>query len=285
LQKIFMMVGPPRCGKGTITRVVENLLGVQNVCSPNLIDFAKPFGLEQTMGTRLAIVPEVAFPPKDTPQIVAVLKAISGGDMVTIDRKHIKNITVRLRMKILLVTNNFVALPDNSKALPSRIIPIRFTKSFLGKEDLALGKRLLTEQSAILNWAMDGFRQLVTQGGQFTLPDSSLELMEQLQAESAPLQSFIQEACALDPRKGVYKLSMYERYKTWKKDHDSESPLLSTGDFNRELQTAASQLTSKRASNREYEQGGYSIVPTPFDGKIEAKRPEAWVGIYCRGDQ
>ena len=82
----------------------------------------------------------------------------------------------------------------------------------LGQGRPCVGQAADDEQSAILNWAMDGFRQLVSQGGQFTLPDSSLELMEQLQVESAPLQSFIQDACALDPRKGVYKVSLYEGY-------------------------------------------------------------------------
>lgn len=284
LQKIYMFVGPPRCGKGTIQKVLEKLLGQDNVCSPNLIDFAKPFGLEQTLGTRLAIVPEVAFPPRETTQIVGTLKAISGGDVITIDRKHIKNIPVRLKMKILLVTNNFVALPDNSKALPSRIVPLRFTNSFLGKEDLELGWKLGGELPAIVNWSLDGFRRLIENKGIFTLPDSSRELMEQLLTESAPLQSFLQDACGFDPRKGVYKQSLYEKYKSWSKDHDSDRGLLSVVDFARELQAAASHISLKRASSREAQQGTFMVIPTPFDGKVTVKRPETWVGIYCRED-
>jgi putative DNA primase/helicase len=230
----------------------------------------------------LAIVPEVAFPPRDTPQIVAALKAISGDDMVTVDRKYIKNIPVRLRMKIMLITNAFIALPDNSKALPSRIIPLRFTKSFLGREDTKLGKKLLAEQPAILNWSMDGLRTLVDQEGRFTLPESSLELMEQLQAESAPLQAFLQDSCILDPRKGVYKQSLYERYKVWAKANNPDRPFLEKGDFNRELMTAAPQLSTKRASNKERQQSTYTVVPTEFDARIEGPRPEVWVGLYCR---
>jgi P4 family phage/plasmid primase-like protien len=282
LQKIFMLIGPPRCGKGTITRTLESILGRQNVCSPNLIDFAKPFGLEQTLGTRLAIVPEVAFPPRDTQQIVATLKAISGGDLVTVDRKFIKNIPVRLPMKIMLVTNNFIALPDNSKALPSRVVPLRFTTSFLGKEDITLGRRLLDERSAILNWSLEGFCRLVQSGGQFTLPPSSREMMEQLHLESAPLQSFIQEQCILDPYKAVYKQSLYECYKSWMKSNDPDRPLLTKSDFKRELMSAASQVMPKRTSSRDLNQSTYTVVATVWDAKIEDRRPEAWVGIYCR---
>jgi putative DNA primase/helicase len=282
LQKIFMLVGPPRCGKGTIARVLEGLLGPQNVCSPNLVDFAKPFGLEQALGKRLAIVPEVSFPSRETHQIVATLKAISGGDLVTVDRKHIKNIPVRLPLKIMLATNNFVALPDNSKALPSRVIPLRFTESYLGKEDLTLKDKLAAERPAILNWSLEGLRQLHAQSGQFTLPQTSRDLMDQLQYESAPLQAFIQEVCGLDPRKGVYKQSLYEAYKKWHRDAKSDQPQLSTSDFNAQLMSAASQIVSKRPSNRDLKQSDYAVVPTDFDDQHSATRPEVWCGIFCR---
>ena len=134
---------------------------------------------------------------------------------MTVDRKFIKNIPVRLNLKIMLVTNNFVALPDNSKALPSRLIPLRFTKTFQDKEDLSLGAKLRLEQSGILNWSLEGFRSLYLADGRFTLPASSRELMDQLNFESAPLQAFIQDVCILDPRKAVYQHSLYKRYNDW----------------------------------------------------------------------
>lgn len=284
LQKICMFIGPPRCGKGTIQRVITKLLGQPNVCSPNLEDFASSFGLEQLLGTRLAIVPEAKFPTRDVPQIVGSLKAITGGDLVTVNRKHLKNIPVCLKTKLLLVSNNFIALPDNSKALPVRIVPLRFDASFVGKEDITLDVKLAGELPAILNWSLAGFRRLYHNGGKFTLPESSVEVMEQLLMESAPLQSYLQDACIFDPTKGVYKQSLYENYKKWSKGQDSDRPLLSVADFTRELMTAASQISLKRASNLDADQGTYKVISTPFDGKIAVKRPEVWVGIYCRSD-
>ncbi len=282
LQKIFMLFGPPRCGKGTIVRVLEGMLGRQNVCSPSLADFAKPFGLEQALGKRLAVVPEVAFPSKDAQQIVAALKAISGGDLVTVDRKFIKNIPVRLNMKIMLVTNNFVALPDNSKALPSRLIPLRFTKSFLNNEDTNLGNKLRSELPAILNWSLDGYRSLHAADGQFTLPASSRELMDQLMFSSAPLQAFIEEACILDLRKAVYKTSLYDRYKAWTKANDLEHKGLSKADFNTELMNTVPHLIERRPKSRDLSQTDYTVIATQFDDDIRGERPEVWVGLYCR---
>ncbi|MBA4159259.1 MAG: toprim domain-containing protein, partial [Gemmatimonadetes bacterium] len=39
-QKCFLLVGPPRSGKGTIARVLTGLLGSSNVCAPTLADLA-----------------------------------------------------------------------------------------------------------------------------------------------------------------------------------------------------------------------------------------------------
>ena len=54
-QKIFMLVGPKRSGKGTIARVLTALLGQANVASPTLNALTQTFGLQPLIGKRLAI--------------------------------------------------------------------------------------------------------------------------------------------------------------------------------------------------------------------------------------
>jgi putative DNA primase/helicase len=44
-QKILMMVGPKRSGRGTIARVLKALAGANNVVNPTLSTLARPFGL------------------------------------------------------------------------------------------------------------------------------------------------------------------------------------------------------------------------------------------------
>jgi len=45
LQKMFLVVGPRRSGKGTIARVLRAMLGVHNVAGPTLAGIATNFGL------------------------------------------------------------------------------------------------------------------------------------------------------------------------------------------------------------------------------------------------
>jgi putative DNA primase/helicase len=45
LQKLLMVVGPKRSGKGTIGRVLTGLLGVHNTAAPTLASLTTNFGL------------------------------------------------------------------------------------------------------------------------------------------------------------------------------------------------------------------------------------------------
>lgn len=279
LQKFFMLVGPTRCGKGTITTVLENLVGGERaVCGPGLKDFASPFGLEQAVGKRLALVPEIRLPRDNPTEIVANLKAITGGDAVTVNRKYIPNVSMRLTMKIIMSTNNFVALPDNSGALLARLLPLKFTKSFLGQEDTELANKLVPEYPGIFCWALEGLRKLWSAGGQFAVAKSTQDELDQLLRESAPLQTFIGECCEVNATKGVQAPALYAIYRQWFESENSEESPLTDGQFANELKSALPSVAKKRASApRQRERDGCQIVQTDDDNS--QGRPYLWLGI------
>ena len=55
-QKILMIVGPKRCGKGTVGRVLGRVIGEANVCGPTFSSLAGSFGLRPLLGKTLAII-------------------------------------------------------------------------------------------------------------------------------------------------------------------------------------------------------------------------------------
>ena len=55
-QKILMLLGPKRSGKGTVARVLRCLIGVENCCNPTLSSLATNFGLAPLVGKLAAIV-------------------------------------------------------------------------------------------------------------------------------------------------------------------------------------------------------------------------------------
>jgi putative DNA primase/helicase len=179
-QKVFLVVGPPRSGKGTIGRVIRRLVGADSVIAPTLAGLGTNFGLAPLIGKRVAIVSDARIGGRaDQSVIVERLLSISGEDALTIDRKYLPAWTGRLQTRFLILTNELLHLADASGALVSRLIVLILTESFLGREDQGLTDRLLRELPGILNWSIDGWRRLNARG-HFVRPPSALEAVQQL---------------------------------------------------------------------------------------------------------
>ena len=142
-QKIALLIGPPRSGRGTIARLMSALIGPENVAGPRLSALATNFGLEPLVGKPLATIGDARLSGRtDTGIIVEALLSISGEDTITIDRKHKAPWTGKLPTRLMLLSNELPRLPDQSGALASRFLVWRFTRSFLRNEDLGLDARL-----------------------------------------------------------------------------------------------------------------------------------------------
>jgi putative DNA primase/helicase len=55
-QKAFLIVGPPRSGKGTIAKVLKRLVGTDNAVNPTLTSLSTNFGIAPLIGKRIAII-------------------------------------------------------------------------------------------------------------------------------------------------------------------------------------------------------------------------------------
>jgi putative DNA primase/helicase len=143
-QKILMMVGPTRCGKGTIGRVLRAMIGEEDVAGPTLASLGTNFGLMALLGKSVGIISDARLSYRtDLAQVTERLLSISGEDVLTIDRKHKSHITVRLPVRFNILTNELPHLKDTSGALAGRMLMLRFTQSFYGREDTRLTTKLI----------------------------------------------------------------------------------------------------------------------------------------------
>src|SRR5262249_54965993 len=97
-QKILFLYGPTRTGKGTIARVLREMIGPANVCGPTLASLGTPFGLWPLLNKSVAIISDarISGSNKDQDTIVERLLSISGEDALTIDRKYLDLVTTKL---------------------------------------------------------------------------------------------------------------------------------------------------------------------------------------------
>lgn len=262
LEKIFLIVGPKRSGKGTIATVLTALVGEAHTAGPTLAGLATNFGMADLIGKTLAIVPDARMPRDGAGLIVERLLMISGRDRVTVDRKHRDAWNGRLPVQFLIMSNELPSLPDAAAAIAGRLIVLRMAESFYGREDSGLKDRLLAELPGIFLWALAGLDR-VTERGRFAEPESSAEAVELLQESTSPIGAFLAEKCVMEPEATVTVDALWEAWRLWCNASGRDQPGVKST-FGRLLFAAAPKV--KRGKLRSY--SGGPQVPTYFGVRL-----------------
>ncbi len=245
-QKGFIAVGPPRSGKGTIARVLTQLVGRGNIASPTLAGMGTNFGLWPLIGKSLAIISDARLSGRaDQVAVVERILSITGEDSITIDRKNLTPLTLRLPTRFMILTNELPRLSDASGAIVSRFIMVRTTRSWLGKEDRELTNRLLEELPGILLWAIQGWQQL-RQQGRFIQPDSSIDAMREMADLASPIGAFIRDVCVVGPAESATPSELFDAWRKWCESQGREKMVGTLATFSRDLLAAEPLLQKKR---------------------------------------
>jgi putative DNA primase/helicase len=236
-----MLVGPKRSGKGTIARVIRGLIGPPNIAGPTLSSLGMNFGLWPLLGKTVAMIQDARLSGRtDAAAVTERLLSISGEDALTIDRKNLSAVTARLTARFMLLTNELPKLGDSSGALPGRMILLRLTQSWYGREDTALTDRLLRELPGILLWAIAGWQRL-RERGHFLQPDAGKVMIDELADLASPVGAFVRDCCRVGPGCQIERSELFSAWKRWCEDEGRDHP----GDaatFGRNLRAAVPTL-------------------------------------------
>jgi putative DNA primase/helicase len=214
-QKMFLLVGPKRSGKGTIARVLTGLLGAHNTTAPTLAGLTQNFGLQALIGKPLAVISDARLGSRSDNMIaVERLLSISGEDTITVDRKYRDPWTGRLPTRFMILTNELPRFSDSSGALASRFVMSILSRSFYGCENPALTGELLEEAPGIFNWALEGLDRL-RERGYFLTPGSAQEAQRHLEDLASPVGAFVRDRCRVGPDLIVDKDDLWAVWKEW----------------------------------------------------------------------
>lgn len=223
LQKILLLVGPPRAGKGTIARILTELVGRGHVASPTLAALSTNFGLQPLIGKPLGIVADARMAGRDTHVIVERLLSISGEDSLTIDRKYRDAWTGRLPTRLMVMSNELPNFGDASGAIATRFIALSLEQSWLGREDTGLERKLRTELPGILSWALDGLDQLGA-NGRFTEPPDAGETLVAMIDSASPMSAFVRECCQVGAGEQVPVAQLFAAWRGWCLENGRDRP-------------------------------------------------------------
>lgn len=259
--RLAALIGPPRSGKGTIARVLTAMIGQHAVCGLNLAHLGGTFGLEPLIGKLLAVCGDVRWNTRTIGDAVPVLLEILGEDMPTVNRKNRAAWTGKLGTRIMLMSNETPTFSDRSGALAKKMIVVKLTHSFLGREDTALTEKLIGELPGILNWALGGLERL-TGRGSFTVPESGAQEAESMRRLSDPIGTFLEDWCYVGAEQAVSLDHLFIKYQGWCESEGRKHDWTTKEVFARDLRSKVPGLLVERV-------------------RVEGKRVRMLTGVGC----
>lgn len=218
MQKMLLLIGPTRSGKGTIARTLTKLVGPGNVGAPTLNSLGANFGLATLIDKPLAVIADARLGNTPSHTVVERLLSITGEDMQTVDRKYRDPWNGKLPIRFVMLSNELPKFRDSSGAIANRMLILQMTRSFLDEEDTDLGDKLAAELPGILLWSLAGLDRL-NKTGRFTVPKSAKDATRLMFDLASPASAFVRERCKRGPELWATKDELYDAWKRWAEDN------------------------------------------------------------------
>ena len=217
-QRFLILDGMPNGGKGTLVRIIQALVGVENTCQLRTECLHERFETYRYRGKTLLIGPDV---PGDFlgRKGAGMLKVLVGGDPISAEGKGLNGDFQMFGTFNVVVTCNArlrIRLVDDAGAWRRRLLVVRYERPPAAKRLLDFHETLLREEGAgILRWALAGFVRLQEEfaaQGDFVLSAAQRERVESLLAESDSLRLFARERLRRDDHGNVTTAEFQQAY-------------------------------------------------------------------------
>jgi len=224
IHKAFIFLGKGSNGKSVLAKVIRQLLGIEQVSSVGLKNLQQKFGLQEFPNKLANISSENEFSEEFTTEN---FKLVTGGDSISVEKKHQDSNTVTLFIKLIILLNKMMDCKDTSDGFIRRLVIIPFNQKYVelreGEQrneeveymDLELEHKLLNELPGIFNFAMEGLTRLRQNGFKLTaskMCDDALDTY--VRSQNPVIDYFNQKVIRCDKHK-MLRSSVYEHFLSW----------------------------------------------------------------------
>jgi P4 family phage/plasmid primase-like protien len=196
-QRFLILDGTAGGGKGSLVRIVQELVGLQSCIQLRTSQLESRFESFRYLGKTLLTGPDV---PGDfmNQKGASVVKALVGGDPLTGEGKGLNgDFQMYGTFNIIMTCNSRlrIRLEEDTNAWRRRLLIVRYERPPTTKRIPDFDKVLLREEGpGILCWAIEGFVKLqaeLAERGDFKLTPAQQERIDSLLQESDSLRMFV----------------------------------------------------------------------------------------------
>lgn len=213
LRKAFILTGEKQNGKSTYLKLINLLLGRENVTSLDLAELGQRFKPAELFGKLANIGDDIGDDFISNP---AIFKKVVSGDPVNVERKGENPFDLKNYSKFLFSANSIPRIKDKSGAVISRLVIIPFNARFT-KEDPDFDPYIiykLTSENAmeyLINIGLEGLKRVLG-AYSFTESESVEKALAEYEENNNPILLFFKE---LDRSEIIHKSTrdIYSRYR------------------------------------------------------------------------
>ena len=202
-QKIFLYIGPPASGKTQLINLIAGLLK-GGVSSVPLQQFKDRFGLQALIGKRVNTLFDISEEEINDP---SVIKAVSGNDSITIDRKFKESVTYEkgLPVKTIGAGNVLPKIRDESQAMARRLNITKVNNDFSDNPIENLSGKLLEDKEGmewLINSGITKYHEMREENRGFSLDFTPQEMQLEYLKLSDPCRYAMERlyVCSNDER-------------------------------------------------------------------------------------
>ena len=131
-QKFLFFFGPGGSGKGSIVQMIEAILGQSNCAGVEYKGLDSPYKVSEFVDKLLISIDEVEGTKKEHERRLSLVKQITGGGMMQIERKYAHPYNDHITGKLVLQSNELLEYQDKGGSITGRMIPVGFEQRFRG---------------------------------------------------------------------------------------------------------------------------------------------------------
>ncbi|PSQ05244.1 hypothetical protein BRC97_09920 [Halobacteriales archaeon QS_6_71_20] len=216
-QHALLILGPQASGKSTFLNTITELLGAENVAHQSVQRLANNrFATAKLVGKLANVRNDL---DSSLVKYTGRFKELTAGDPLPAEEKYKSSYFFRPTQKYLFAANQAPRVKDADDAFYRRWLHVEFPHTVPESDrNPDLEDELKEELPGILNWALEGYRRLLTNDG-FTNEQSTDEKRAHWMANGDSIQQFVENGpVKLDPNDETAKDMVYAAYRDWCND-------------------------------------------------------------------
>lgn len=214
-----ILLGEGSNGKSTYIRMIQALLGNENIASLDMAMLGKQFHTGQLAG-KLANLGDDISNEFQHGDLLSIFKKVVDGNRIYADVKGIEGFEFNPYAMLVFSANEFPRLADYTDGMLRRIFPIEFNARFRKTDadyDPRISKKITTEKAcqrlAVLG--VIGLHQVIENNG-FTPNTASSRRVEEIKADNNTVLSWaIENQWTTKTLDGATGATLYQDYKQW----------------------------------------------------------------------